>query len=132
MSSQDNAFPYTPLDTNEIRLLILLPGSRRQSIYDTLATVRLQTKEHEEVPVYHALSYRWGPPQPTREIHINGTAFRVRNNLFKALQQLRYEYFPRSLWVDAICINQTDDTERGTQIAVMSDIFGQQRRSCSG
>jgi hypothetical protein len=123
MSSQNDTFPYTPLVTSQIRLLVLLPGSKRQPISCNLATVMLHAPENEEVPVYHALSYQWGPPHPTTKIYVNNAPFHVRNNLFEALRELRYEYFPRCLWIDAICINQTDNTERGTQVSIMSDIF---------
>ena len=121
MSAYNNAILYSPLEADEIRLLVLLPGSRNESIQCRLARVKLQSQE--EVPVNHALSYMWGPPLPTTLIHVNDTPFEVRDNLFEALKQLRNEYFPRCLWVDAICINQKDNSERGHQVAIMSSVF---------
>ncbi|KAE9382019.1 HET-domain-containing protein, partial [Stipitochalara longipes BDJ] len=121
MSSQNSSILYSPLEDDEIRLLVLVPGSGSKSIHCRLATVKLQTQA--EVPVYEALSYMWGPPSPSTLIYVNDTPFEVRNNLFEALKQLPYEYFPRCLWVDAICINQKDNSERGHQVAIMSSVF---------
>jgi hypothetical protein len=38
--------------------------------------------------------------------------------------QLRDHSFPRIIWIDAICINQSDDDERGLQIQSMAKIYG--------
>lgn len=95
MSSANNRTLYSPLKTNEIRLLLLLPGSGDEAICCELATVKLQNEGHEKVPVYHALSYTCGGPEPTSRIYIKGTPFEVRSNLFDALKQLRSSYFPR-------------------------------------
>jgi hypothetical protein len=65
----------------------------------------------------------WGPATPTTQIHVEDSPYEVRNSLFEALKQLRCEYFPRCLWVDAICINQKDNTERGAQASIMSRVF---------
>lgn len=36
---------------------------------------------------------------------------------------LRHESIPRRLWIDAICINQDDNREKGTQVMVMAGIY---------
>jgi hypothetical protein len=38
---------------------------------------------------FNALSYAWGPPEPTQEIRINGKRFNIRENLWSALDALR-------------------------------------------
>lgn len=85
--------------------------------------MNLYPTDQQEAPVYEALSYMWGPPHPTTEIFVNDSPFQIRQNLFAALKELRYKYFPRCLWVDAICINQTDNPERGAQVSIMSQVF---------
>jgi hypothetical protein len=47
----------------------------------------------------------------------------VRSNLMSALRHLRYPDRPRHLWIDAICVNQDDDMEKGSQVAVMGTIY---------
>ena len=44
-------------------------------------------------------------------------------NLGSALRHLRNEKRPRSLWIDAICINQKDLEERGSHVSVMAGIY---------
>jgi hypothetical protein len=40
-----------------------------------------------------------------------------------ALQNLWLEEDPRTLWVDAVCIDQADDEERSEQVQMMSRIY---------
>ncbi|KAJ3541188.1 hypothetical protein NM208_g4725 [Fusarium decemcellulare] len=73
-----------------------------------------------------ALSYVWGSPTPQRFITVNGAEFGVTPNLYAALIQLRRTQRIRQgfrLWIDAICINQDDLTERGQQVSRMRDIY---------
>ncbi|OBS23149.1 hypothetical protein FPOA_03706 [Fusarium poae] len=78
-----------------------------------------------------ALSYVWGHPkrkegEPPYTVVINGCSFEVTPNLYHALSQLRKSYRIRQgfkLWVDAICINQSDTDERGQQVGRMRDIY---------
>ena len=49
--------------------------------------------------------------------------FYVTKNLQTALRYLREEDQSITLWVDAICINQDDDREKGQQVARIAEIF---------
>lgn len=76
---------------------------------------------------YAALSYVWGGPSHTRRIVVNDQEIQVGHNLEVALRALskRPDFqVGFKLWVDAICINQEDYTERGRQISKMRDIYG--------
>jgi hypothetical protein len=62
------------------------------------------------------------------DIYLNGRVCRVRQNLWSCLhyigrkaQELNCFY----LWVDAICINQGDTTERSAQVNLMDQIYRQ-------
>ncbi|CAG1963057.1 unnamed protein product [Fusarium graminearum] len=78
-----------------------------------------------------ALSYVWSHPkrkegEPPYTVVIEGSLFEVTPNLHHALSQLRKCYRIRQgfkLWIDAICINQSDTDERGQQVALMRDIY---------
>ncbi|KAK4118215.1 HET-domain-containing protein [Parathielavia appendiculata] len=75
---------------------------------------------------YVAMSYAWGPPEPTREIMVNGRIVVVRANLEAGLREFRkLDYFRLGgkIWVDSLCINQADDTEKGKQIPMMASIY---------
>lgn len=73
-------------------------------------------------PQYEALSYTWGDSRDTRPIRINGEIVRVRTNLEAALRRLRAEGHIK-LWVDALCINQSDDEEKALQVRQMKSIY---------
>jgi hypothetical protein len=77
---------------------------------------------------YVALSYVWGDSNPAnlREIYVDGSPFLVTRNLEAALQELRKHYRIKQgfrIWADAICINQKDVDERGSQVAMMRQIY---------
>jgi hypothetical protein len=75
-----------------------------------------------------ALSYVWGDSDTTRPICIDSYPFDVTENLHAALSRLRDRYLIRIVWVDAVCINQTDQQEKGHQIQCMAKIYGHANR----
>jgi Heterokaryon incompatibility protein (HET) len=72
---------------------------------------------------FEALSYTWGDEKAEYPILIDGGIFYVRRNLYSAIRELRPTSSSRTLWIDAICINQNDVSERGFQVAQMGDIY---------
>lgn len=52
----------------------------------------------------------------------------VAENLHLALSQLRYQSIERTLWTDAVCINQENDREKELQIQCTPKIYGQADR----
>lgn len=83
---------------------------------------------------YDTLSYVWGEPGEG-EFHItcNGKTLKVWENLYSALpclaRQLRQEgSSPRRIWIDAVCINQSDEAEKLKQIDRMSAIYRRARQ----
>ena len=81
-----------------------------------------------DVAKFYALSYTWGPASPTKEILVNGRAFSVRENLWRALDLIlrdsKSEPVPY-VWVDAISINQMNVLERNQQVQLMPQIYGE-------
>ncbi|KAI1175482.1 heterokaryon incompatibility protein-domain-containing protein [Nemania sp. FL0916] len=124
-------FTYQPLPTSGrrwMRILRLLPGSRQDDICCQLTAVNLD----DCVGTYEALSYVWNPkgyPKETTPIQVNDKTLRVGANLRSALFYLRMEIDkPRTLWVDAICIDQSSIPERNRQVAFMGDIYRSSQR----
>lgn len=73
---------------------------------------------------FEAMSYTWGSSSEDRSITLCGrSGFKVTDNLFRALRRLRYSHRSTVLWIDAICINQSDLEERAQQVRMMADIF---------
>ena len=77
---------------------------------------------------YSALSYVWGTGEKNTPIIINNCSFAVTSDLNTALLYLRNyttanSALSKSLWIDAICINQQDSTEKSMQVALMKSIY---------
>ncbi|RYP69863.1 hypothetical protein DL769_005156 [Monosporascus sp. CRB-8-3] len=120
MESFGESFPYRSLVTGSslMRVVSVEPGSIDEPVQCKLQYVNL-----DERPEYEALSYVWGDPNVTVPITLDGIRFPVTTNLHLALRYLRREDTRRTLWVDAICINQTDIAERNEQVMRMRDIY---------
>ncbi|KAI7786411.1 hypothetical protein LA080_003652 [Diaporthe eres] len=103
-----------------VRVLVIEPGHREQPIRCRLKVIDLATAQSIQ---YEALSYLWGPPDLAEAIHVNHSAFAVSTALFQALLHLRHRREPRAMWIDAICINQADLTERSAQVLLMQHIY---------
>ncbi|KAK3990449.1 heterokaryon incompatibility protein-domain-containing protein, partial [Cladorrhinum sp. PSN332] len=72
---------------------------------------------------YEALSYTWGPEGHGWFIYPGPSRLSVRENLASALKHLRHKDQERTMWIDALCINQTDVQERNHQVAQMGQIY---------
>lgn len=115
------AYPPLSLAPHAIRLLRLLPHhDKADEIHCELFEYSL---EGFHLYRYDALSYVWGNPDETLPVHIDGHRFNVTTNLHAALSRLRHRTFARLLWIDAICINQENQTEKGQQIQYMTTIY---------
>lgn len=110
----------TPLDllTREIRLLSIQPGVWKDEILCTLNAVSL-----DEEPRYDALSYAWGDSKITLPIMINKEPFEVTTTVCSALRRLRQKKEIRVIWIDQICIDQDNNTEKTHQVSIMAEIY---------
>ena len=117
--------------THEIRLLSLDPTGDLDDIQCTLETHRLDSR-----PDYCALSYEWGDPALAVDIKVNENVFQARHNLWLFLHRLKaarnsqgkYSWDPTAkLWIDALCIDQTNVVERSAQVQLMGKIY---REAC--
>ncbi|GCB18024.1 heterokaryon incompatibility protein 6, OR allele [Aspergillus awamori] len=110
---------YHKLDptVKQIRLVTIKPGGWTDDIQCTLRHTSLAKSGP-----YETLSYVWGDFTNTKDIIVNGMTFNATVNLESALRHLRRDT-PRTIWIDAICINQLDLEERASQVGFMRDIY---------
>jgi hypothetical protein len=116
-------FHHRPLNSSEkeIRLLQLVPGAEGEPVRVKIVYASLKDR-----PTYLCLSYVWGPINAHHAISIDSRDFEVRENLFQALEQLRNLKGANAdipFWIDAICIDQTNDLEKNEQVRFMKDIY---------
>lgn len=118
-------YQYDLLDLGRpaIRLVRLLPGSDSDQI--TCELFQAFLNQEDDIIPYEALSYTWGSAEAPKHIIVNGKILVVTKNLHQALQQLRREVHDRILWIDAICIDQKNEKERGHQVQQMGEIYKQ-------
>ncbi|KAM5343392.1 hypothetical protein ACJ41O_011929 [Fusarium nematophilum] len=121
-------FIYEALDAEreEIRLLTLHPSPEDdKTLSCTLSHAALlpDADSPSRIPEYEALSYVWGAPDFSAQIMLNNEEFRITPSLATILSNLRRQDRPRVLWVDALCINQSDLGERARQVALMRKIY---------
>lgn len=98
----------------------LTPGSSAQDFDFELAVRPL-----EQAPRYNALSYCWGSGNREESILCNGKEFLITKVLVEALKQvfLLDRNGAEWIWVDQICVNHADISERDSQVDMMRDIY---------
>jgi hypothetical protein len=115
-------YQYRSIPSPSIRLLELLPGAPASTLQCKLHNVHLSSR-----PPFSALSYTWGPPIfphiLTETTTLPPSTLRITSNLYQALQALRHPLSSRTLWIDAVCINQADNVEKGQQVQLMGAIY---------
>ncbi len=152
MYTMGNLFEYQPLgigpSSRQIRLLKLLPA---ESLTDVIRCRIFQTSLSEKNgggPAYEALSYVWGSeespssifleydqtdvadvasgPQQTQKPETDRDLWHrlsVTQNLVAALRYIRRTDSERTMWIDAICINQKDMDEKAHRVGQIRDIY---------
>jgi Heterokaryon incompatibility protein (HET) len=115
-------FKYNPLKKpDSIRLIGLKPSpDHNADVRCSLIHTTLSSGDLRDIfDHYTALSYVWGSPEKVETIWVDERPLKITFNLFSALRDLRDETRPFFLWADGICINQTDDKEKGVQVQLM-------------
>ena len=114
------ALPEPAGQTGHIRLLTIAPGEPRNDISATL-----EAHAVDSLPDFTAISYCWGDAKLNMPVVVNGARFRVTTNLYAALLHLKLSGRSNTkLWIDAICINQSNNEEKAEQVSMMQDIYG--------
>ncbi|KAK3338111.1 heterokaryon incompatibility protein-domain-containing protein [Neurospora tetraspora] len=122
----ENLYYNVPMSRGRIRLLQLLPHENDDAaIHCQLFCTALDSKGTRP---YEALSYVWGSEDKPCSISINGCDLAVGGNLYAALLHLRDHSIQRTIWIDAICINQGDNEEKGHQVQSMAEIYAKASR----
>jgi hypothetical protein len=113
-------FNYEPLPARCIRVLELQPGERSDPFQGRFTVISIDGEDK-----YDALSYMWGDASPVDHIVVDGAAIPVAWNLARALEYLRDQQGSevRRIWIDAVCIDQKDEEERGHQVAIMRSVY---------
>jgi hypothetical protein len=145
------AYEYDTIVPGQIRLLRLRHGRDPAILEGVLVTYLLTVEEPcamptvtiqendqtlEEAGDYDAVSYFWGSEDPTTHIVLYDRSdltkpkgnLPIKPNLEAALKTFRRSLPPddhKYFWIDAICINQANKSEKSDQIQRMAEIYNQ-------
>ncbi|KAF5681388.1 heterokaryon incompatibility het-6 [Fusarium denticulatum] len=147
-SLQADKTSYESLDGTKIRVLRLHKGRFGDCLHGDFETVSLQNRdtepeepeeqegrrtiasdEGENATSYEAVSYTWAKGNGKRDkdhaifIGNHWDILPITENCYDALQNCRFDDQDRRLWVDAICVNQANISERTHQVAMMRRIY---------
>jgi hypothetical protein len=112
-------FTHTNLDLSrqEFRLLRIRPTESCSTI-----DCEIRSFEFGNCP-FVALSYAWGDLHCLKEIQINHLPYSVGQNLCDFLEVACSAGITEWLWIDALCIDQSNTAERNHQVGLMDKIY---------
>jgi hypothetical protein len=118
-STDHRLFEHKPLDETQSSIRLVTLSSELTADGSIQCYVSHSTLDRAS---YVCLSYRWGASEDVVRIHINGAPFYVRRNLFDFLDMVRR--MPMTFyWIDAMCIDQNNISERNHQVAQMGQVY---------
>lgn len=113
---------YQPLkeERGEIRLLRVKAAGSEDTIQCWLSTVSLFEDSHLQ---YETISYCWENPANRSQLYLNNRLVSVPRSSERALRRVRLVDEDRTVWIDALCINQEDLVEKSIQVRLMGIIY---------
>ena len=86
--------------------------------------LRTEGGREDRMVQFNALSYVWGSPKKTASIVCNGLKVPITPTLYDALAVIRtHDFSSEFLWVDQVCINQSNAQEKAIQVQHMLQIY---------
>jgi hypothetical protein len=127
-TNTEQRMDYTSMDhsSRSIRLCHLVPSlSALHIVSGSLTVVDL-----DDEPKFDALSWVWGPHEPSETMVLNGAHIKIRQNLHSCLRRLcaQEESQMPALWIDAICIDAANIAEKNHQVQLMGSIYAAAQR----
>lgn len=114
-----NQFTYDALSSPELlRLLKVLPDKAHGRVQVEMWEARTPTP-------YRCLSYTWGDQTHKTEIWLNNRVMQVGMNLLEFLEMATQRFPNENLWIDALCINQSNNKEKSIQVQQMAVVYQQ-------
>lgn len=129
LQSDAIALPYTysPVRDDHFRLIEIQPGQSSDPLICQIFHGRIGNEEYE------AISYTWaddnGDQDQTQEVIVCSSlalglrTVKATRNCENALRRVRSTTDARTIWIDALCIDQSNPAERGHQVHKMPQIY---------
>ena len=122
-------------------MLVVHPADKfedplRCSIVHYVLSAEISSDDYCSRQHHSAVSYTWGSALSTHQLLVAGPLapgnsvdvsahryLRITANVDSLLRHLRKAHKAVRLWIDAVCLNQTDEKEKAQQIHKMGDIY---------
>jgi hypothetical protein len=90
-----------------------------------LAEMNCSLIEHPlaEAPAYEAISYTWGSGPKDHLVFLDGRWLPTSQKVRQILEGRASYWTERWLWIDSLCIDQTNSQEKNSQVRIMGDIY---------
>ncbi|RMY01494.1 hypothetical protein D0867_11375 [Hortaea werneckii] len=119
-------YHYIALEPDEIRLLYIHPINGEtywEKREDDPIRCSVWYCPRIGSPAYQALSYTWGGQERVHPVYVgDDIALLVTKNCLDALRLLRQRNI-LVVWIDAVCIDQSNPAEKAIQVAMIGDVF---------
>lgn len=138
---------YHPTVPHEIRVLKISPGDHEEPLVANLEHINvnfdyvadekgwrrpadfgLSFSKRKKVP-YTAVSYCWGSGDFTCPIEVSGHAKMITSTLDEILRHLRDEKRSVTVWVDQLCIDQSSNADKASQVQLMGLVYTRARNT---
>ena len=121
-SSQKTLFKHQPI-LKDFRILKLHRKSPTGNIRCSMKDVFLR-----DAIQFEAISYTWGDATATHTIQIDDSYYVLSGNAYNALSSLASATCSKYVWMDSVCIDQSNNEEKNQQILIMEEIYS--RATC--
>jgi hypothetical protein len=125
------AYQYESLkeEEKEIRLIRLAAGCSTESSETVRCVLEAYSLNICPTVPFVAISYCWGTSAERRVIEIGGMMLNVPASAEEVLRvALQAEGGSSYIWIDAICIDQSNLSERNHQVALMGTLYAKADR----
>ncbi|KAF2839141.1 hypothetical protein M501DRAFT_1003701 [Patellaria atrata CBS 101060] len=107
----------------EVQVTPLMPHAVDDMEWIRNNVMKMKFRELAHHPTHSFLYYSRGGERFPERISCDGSDIMIGGELHFALKNLRRATKSRTLWADALCINQSDPLERGEQVKLMASIY---------
>lgn len=97
----------------------------------------LEVKELKNAPPYYALSHSWGTQAHDEPVRISGHSINITHDLAAGIRLIQSASMSnlclspllRYIWIDSICIDQSNNAERSLQVSMMREVYSRAIRT---
>lgn len=121
-------YTYAQLPPRHIRLLQVThkPAIKDGGDFEfEYRIVHVELPADGAAPAFEAVSYTWGDHVKVSALQLQDGegVVALKANLTEALPHLSRNSSTKHLWIDQLCINQTDNAEKSVQVGFMAEVY---------